>query len=55
MSKTVRQKFTKSAQMVHKKLHKEFVYYTVYVCDNFAFSFISLLLDYQCNQGFLHH
>ena len=38
MTKTVRKKYTKSAQKVQKKVQKEFFYFTdIYVCDNFAF------------------
>ena len=50
MTKTLRKKYTKSAQKVQKKVQKGFFYLTdIYVRDNFVFffCFISLLFDYQ--------
>ena len=50
MTKTVRKKYTKSAQKVQKKVQKEFFYFAdIYVCDNFVvfFLFYFFLFDYQ--------
>ena len=58
MTKTVRKKYTKSAQKVQKKVQKEFFYFAdIYVCDNFVvfFCFISFYLIISENQEFLHH